>query len=102
MPEQAPARRGRPPKLDREAVLESALELLDADGPGAVTMRTLARRLSVSPMALYRHVGSHDELLLALVDRLAARLTYPPRPENPSQAIVAIWTTLYDGLAAHP
>lgn len=102
MSEQGPPRRGRPPKLDREAVLDSALALLDAEGPDAVTMRTLARRLSVSPMALYRHVGSHDELLLALVDRLAARLSYPPAPEDPPQAIVAIWTTLYDGLAAHP
>jgi AcrR family transcriptional regulator len=94
--------RGRPPKLDREAVLDAAIELLDADGVEAVTMRRLARRLTVSPMALYRHVGDHDALLVALVERLAARLVYPPRPEDPRQAIVVLWQTLYDGLAQHP
>jgi AcrR family transcriptional regulator len=68
----------------------------------AVTLRRLAERLGVSPMALYRHVGNKDELLLALVDRLAARLVYPPRPPNPRGAILVLWRTLYEGLAEHP
>jgi AcrR family transcriptional regulator len=95
-------RRGRPPKLDRDDVLDAAARLLDAEGADAVTMRRLAGRLGVSPMALYRHVGGHDELLLALVDRLAARLVYPPRPADPREAIIVLWRTLYDGLAEHP
>jgi AcrR family transcriptional regulator len=95
-------RRGRPPKLNREEVLDAAARLLDAEGAEAVTMRRLAGRLGVSPMALYRHVGDHDELLLALVDRLAARLVYPPLPADPRQAIIVLWRTLYDGLAEHP
>ncbi len=95
-------RHGRPPKLDRDAVLDAAAGLLNEEGIAAVSMRRLAARLGVSPMALYRHVGDHDELLLALVDRLAARLVYPPRPGDPRQAIVVLWGTLYDGLAEHP
>lgn len=94
-------RRGRPAKLDHDSVLEAAAALLDEQGIGAVSMRRLAARLDVSPMALYRHVGDHDELLLALVDRLAARLVYPPRPTDPQQALVVLWRTLYDGLAEH-
>lgn len=96
------AQRGRPPKLDSEIVLDEAARLLDAEGADAVTMRRLATRLGVSPMALYRHVGDRDELLLTLVDRLAAELVYPPRPDEPRQAILVLWRTLYDGLAAHP
>jgi len=95
-------RRGRPPKLDRDAVLDAAASLLDDEGIAAVSMRRLAARLGVSAMALYRHVGGHGELLLALVDRLAAQLVYPPRPADPRQAIVVLWGTLYDGLAEHP
>lgn len=95
-------RRGRPPKLEREAVLDAAVVLLDDEGAEAVTMRRLAERLGVSPMALYGHVGDRDELLLALVDRLAARLEYPPVPAEPREAIIALWRTLYDGLAEHP
>src|SRR3954454_21998697 len=94
--------RGRPPTLDREAVLETAIRLLDAEGVQALTMRRLASELGVSAMSPYRHVGSKDELLMVLLDRLAARLVYPARPRDPKGAIVALWSTIYDSLAEHP
>ncbi len=97
-----PRPRGRPPTIDREAVLEAALRLLDAEGQEALTMRRLAGELGVSAMAPYRHVGSKDELLIVLVDRLAARLVYPPRPPDPKGAMLALWSTIYDSLADHP
>ena len=99
-----PARRrpGRPAVLSRDQVLEAALLLFDAHGVDAVTIRRVAAELGVSPMALYRHVADKDELLLALVDRLAARLHYPNRPQDPREAILTLWATLYGGLAEHP
>ncbi len=65
-------------------------------------MRRLASELGVSAMATYRYVGSKDELLMELVDRLAARLVYPPRPSDPKGAILVLWSTIYDSLAQHP
>ena len=94
-------RPGRPASLSRDAVLNAALALFDAEGVDAVTIRRVADALGVSPMALYRHVADKDELLLALIDRLAARLRYPPRPEDPREAILVLWATLYEGLAGH-
>ena len=94
-------RPGRPASLSRDAVLNAALALFDAEGVDAVTIRRVADALGVSPMALYRHVADKDELLLALIDRLAARLRYPPRPEDPREAIRVLWATLYEGLAEH-
>ncbi|MDQ6729322.1 MAG: TetR/AcrR family transcriptional regulator C-terminal domain-containing protein [Actinomycetota bacterium] len=75
---------------------------LDAEGVGAVTFRTLAADLGVSPMALYGHVADKDDVLLALVDRLADRLVHPAPPADPSAAIRLRWQTLYEGLAEHP
>jgi AcrR family transcriptional regulator len=83
-------------------VLETAIRLLDAEGVDVLTMRRLASELGVSAMAPYRHVGSKDELLMVLVDRLAARLVYPPRPADPKGAMVVLWATIYDSLAEHP
>jgi AcrR family transcriptional regulator len=94
--------RGRPPTIDREAVLETAMRVLDDEGAEALTMRRLASELGVSTMAPYRHVGSRDELLMVLVDRLAARLVYPPRPPDPKGAMMVLWSTIYDSLAQHP
>src|SRR5215216_7432227 len=93
--------RGRPPTIDREAVLDTAIRLLDAEGVEALTMRRLASELGVSAMAPYRHVGSKDELLMVLVDRLAARLVYPSRPRDPKSAMLVLWSTFYDSLAEH-
>jgi AcrR family transcriptional regulator len=95
-------RRGRPPTIDREAVLDAAISLLDGEGVEALTMRRLAGELGVSAMAPYRHVSSKDELLVVLVDRLAARLVYPPRPADPKGAMLVLWSTIYDSLAEHP
>src|SRR4051794_4586957 len=92
----------RPATIDRDDVLETALRLLDAEGAEALTMRRLASELGVSAMAPYRHVGSKDELLMVLVDRLAARVEYPPRPGDPRGALLVLWTTIYESLAEHP
>jgi AcrR family transcriptional regulator len=49
--------------LTPRAVVEGALALADAEGLEAVTIRRLAKRLGVTPMALYWHFHSKDELL---------------------------------------
>src|SRR3954452_11279085 len=94
--------RGRPPTIDREAVLDTAIRLLDAEGVEALTMRRLASELGVSAMAPYRHVASRDELLMVLVGRRAAGLVSPPRPPDPAGAMLVLWSTIYDSLAEHP
>lgn len=94
-------RRGRPASLTRGVILDTAVNVFDAEGVEAVTIRRLAGALGVSPMAIYGHIADKDELLLALVDRLADRLTHPPLPADPRRAILLRWQTLYDGLAEH-
>jgi TetR/AcrR family tetracycline transcriptional repressor len=49
--------------LTPETVVEGALALADAEGLEAVTIRRLAKGLGVTPMALYWHFHSKDELL---------------------------------------
>lgn len=83
-------------------MLEAADALLASEGVEAVTIRRVADSLGASPMALYRHVGDKDDLLLALVDRLAQRLERPSLPPDPRQRLLVLWRTLYQGLAEHP
>lgn len=64
-------------RLTRGAVLAEALALGDARGFDAVTIRGIAGRLDVTPMALYRHVGDKDGLLDGLADTLYAELRIP-------------------------
>ena len=56
--------------LSPRTVVEGALALADAEGLEAVTIRKLAKKLGVTPMALYWHFPSKD----ALLDGVAASL----------------------------
>jgi AcrR family transcriptional regulator len=69
-------RRPRAPRhtLDRGAIAAAALELMDADGVRALTIRSLANRLGVAPMALYNHVSTKEEILDAAREHGLARL----------------------------
>ncbi|GAA1782427.1 TetR/AcrR family transcriptional regulator C-terminal domain-containing protein [Streptomonospora arabica] len=56
------------------AVAEGALALADSAGLEAVTIRRLAHELGVTPMALYWHFRSKDELLDGMADRLHEKI----------------------------
>jgi AcrR family transcriptional regulator len=55
--------RPRTPLLSRRGIAEAALELIDADGLDALSMRRLAARLDVEAASLYHHVVSREDLL---------------------------------------
>lgn len=59
-------------RLSQEEVAAAALELLDRDGLGALSMRRLADELGVGTMTLYGYFRSKDELLDAVVDAAVA------------------------------
>jgi AcrR family transcriptional regulator len=66
-----PAQRGRGTRgLTRDEVLDATVDLAEDRGLGAVSMRAVADRLGVTPMALYRYVGDKQGLLDGLVERL--------------------------------
>ncbi len=58
----------------RQEILDAALELADDKGLEAVSMRALAERTGVTPMALYPHVGSKAELLDGMLGRVVGQL----------------------------
>ena len=53
--------------LDRQAVIEAALEEIDANGVDGFNLRTLAGRLGVYPTAIYWHVPSKNDILAEVV-----------------------------------
>ncbi|XRQ14049.1 TetR/AcrR family transcriptional regulator [Actinomadura welshii] len=66
-----PSQRGRGTRgLTRDEVLDATLALAEDRGLDAVSMRAVADRLGVTPMALYRYVGDKQGLLDGLVERL--------------------------------
>ncbi|MFH8347660.1 TetR/AcrR family transcriptional regulator [Streptomyces sp. NPDC018045] len=96
------ARRGRPPRLSRDRVIEAALDIVTREGSRALTMRRVAEALGSAPMSIYRHVRDKDELLVLLLDRIVTDLPRPALPDEPRARLVALLAWQRDELAARP
>jgi AcrR family transcriptional regulator len=60
--------------LSRERIVEAAIQLADADGLEAVSLRKVAAALDVGPMRLYGYIATKDELLDLMVDAVHAEI----------------------------
>jgi AcrR family transcriptional regulator len=83
-------------------VVEAARIVVERDGIDALTMRRVAQDLGSSPMSIYRHVRDRDELLVLLLDKLAAELPRPRLPKEPRARLERACIAMRDGLAQHP
>jgi AcrR family transcriptional regulator len=91
----------------REALLAATLELIEAEGIGAVSLRQVARAAGVSPGAPYHHFPDRAALLTALSDegfrRLADELARAHAAAGtPAEALEAILTAYVDFAQANP
>jgi len=93
---------GRAPQISRDAVLAAALRLADEQGLEAVTMHAVARRLHVTPMALYRHVDGKSALLDGLVELLLTEHPLPPADDGWEERLVALAAAIRDTARRHP
>lgn len=63
--------------LSQDRIVAAAVELLDADGLEALSMRTLAARMDTKATSLYRHVANKDELIELVVDEVYGEMEVP-------------------------
>jgi len=67
-----------------------------------VSMRSVAGRLGVTPMALYHHVRNKQDLLDGLVERLLVELPMPDAALPPEQRLRSLAASLRATAARHP
>jgi AcrR family transcriptional regulator len=93
MTEPHPGRRarGRPrdQRVDR-SLLDAALALLAEGGPDALTIDAVAARAGVARTTVYRRWSGKDELVLSVLDDVAARLMPAPNLGETRKDLVAI------------
>ncbi|MEU1879340.1 TetR/AcrR family transcriptional regulator C-terminal domain-containing protein [Streptosporangium sp. NPDC020072] len=100
---QGGGRGGRPATLTPERVVAAAVEILDAEGLEALTMRRLGAHLGVAAMSLYRHVPNRDALLAEVVTHLFSEAVIELGPEEPWHEALTRLAVAYRGtLLAHP
>ncbi len=81
----------------------AALELIDAEGLGTLSMRKLGDALAVEAMSLYRYVASKDALLDGVVELLTDEIEIPAPGAEPWQDAIRRIMRSYRRLAhRHP
>ena len=103
------ARQGRaePPRrvpitLDR--IIAGAVELIDRDGLGALSMRNLATELGTGTTTLYRYVSGKDEVLVLVTDAVLAetQLRRPVQGLGWREVLEELAHSMRTVLGAHP
>jgi AcrR family transcriptional regulator len=87
--------------LNREAVIEAALAMLDAVGVDGLSMRALADRLGVKAASLYWHIRDKEQLLELVAESVLERVTVPASPPGWRPRITAACNDLAQFLGVH-
>jgi len=98
------SRRGPRPRFTREEVLRTALHLVDAGGPGNLSMRQLADELGVAVMTLYGYVRDKEDLFEGVATLAFAEApAEPPAINRPwHEEVRAACIELYGICLRHP
>jgi AcrR family transcriptional regulator len=90
---------GRPARISREAIVAAGVEV----GLPELTVRAVAERLGVTAAAIYRHVGSRQELETAVGEHLVAAFVPPDDVGQPlAEYLLDLSRQLRRFAAEHP
>ncbi|WP_433608895.1 TetR/AcrR family transcriptional regulator C-terminal domain-containing protein [Dactylosporangium sp. CA-139114] len=94
----------RAPRFSRERIAAAALEIADAEGIEAVSMRNVAARLGAGTMTLYNYVETKDELVELMDDALMAEAVVAEGelPAGWREATATIARRTWAVLSRHP
>ncbi|WP_405921615.1 GntR family transcriptional regulator [Streptomyces sp. NBC_00122] len=90
-------------ELSLDRIVRAAIEIADAEGISALSMRGVAARLGVAAMSTYRYVPSKEDLVLHMADAAFGEESYPAdSPEEWRPRIELGARTLWKLYRRHP
>ncbi|MFF1571991.1 TetR/AcrR family transcriptional regulator C-terminal domain-containing protein [Leifsonia sp. NPDC058292] len=95
--------RGPKRELSIERIVDTAIQIADDEGLGAVSMSKIATTLGFTTMSLYRYVTSKDDILQLMQDAVCA-IPIPPEGEDGQwRDGLRVWAgATIDVMRAHP
>jgi len=99
-PKRASKRKREP--ITQEAIVDKAIEVLDAEGLDGLSMRRIAEELGTGAASLYWHVGSKDGLLDLIFDRIIAEQHVPdPDPDRWQEQVKEVARNMRRAIGSH-
>lgn len=89
--------------LNRDQIVDAAIELLDEEGIEGLSMRRLGKRLNSAATAMYWHVGSKENLVVLAGDRVWGEVELvDPQESGWRAAARALVSETYAMVKRHP
>jgi len=85
-----------------DEVQAAALRIVDADGLGALSMRTLGTALGTGPMTLYNYVKNRDELEELVAEAVIADVQLPERGGEWAAEVRGVAGAMWHAVRRHP
>ncbi|MFF2755565.1 TetR/AcrR family transcriptional regulator C-terminal domain-containing protein [Psychrobacillus sp. NPDC058041] len=77
-------------KVNKESIIEVALELLHEKGLSQLTMRNIAAKLHVQAPALYWYIKNKQELLQLLSEHISSQIKFPSPTDNWEEEVILL------------
>jgi AcrR family transcriptional regulator len=87
--------------LSRSTIGLAAVELVDAEGADALTMRSLAKRLGCDPMTLYRYVDDRSDLLVLVASMVINSISIPDKTLSDREWFSGFFANTRQAFIAH-
>jgi AcrR family transcriptional regulator len=88
--------------LTRDAIVQTAIRILDADGLDGFSMRRVAEALDTGAASLYWHIGSKDGLLDLVFDQVIGEQHVPdPDPQRWQEQLKEVARTMRATILRH-
>lgn len=83
-------------------VREHAIRIVDQDGLGGLSMRSLAASLGTGPMTVYNYVKDREELEGLVAEAVLAEVRLPRRRKDWHSEVKSIATAIWRAVRQHP
>jgi AcrR family transcriptional regulator len=90
------------PRFTIDEIAAAALDIVDADGLSALSMRSLAAALGTGPMTVYNYVPDREGLEELVVAAIVAEVRLPDPTDDWQHDAYAIADAMWRAIRAHP
>jgi TetR/AcrR family tetracycline transcriptional repressor len=90
------------PELNREVIVNAALNLIDEQGLDSFSLRTLSQKLGVYPTAIYWYVPNRNELVALVVAQVLSAIPTGRSRRNWQNRLRDLFQDYRAAVAAHP
>ncbi|MER7079713.1 transcriptional regulator, TetR family [Saccharopolyspora kobensis] len=94
--------RGSRPAMTEERIVRTAIDLADAEGIDALSMRRIASEMGSGTTSLYRHITNKDELIELMVDVVFGEIEPPAASDDWLAELADVARGFRRALLRHP